>query len=161
MDLVMPAMDGYETVRRIREQSADNQDKRCPIIAISANAFTEERNQSLEAGYDDFIAKPFKAELLLAMIEKHLGSSWGWLREDRDDADTKQNPGSPVPPPSASITTALLDFAKIGDVRGLKKQVDILLDEEKIAPETAAMFNKLIRNYQLSELTTLLQSYLV
>ena len=157
MDITMPEMDGYETVRRFRQQSDANQIGRCPIIAISANAFAEDRDQSLEAGFDDFISKPFKTTVLLNKIEDHLGTEWGWVYED---ADANEETDRPLPPSSAKIATALLDLTKIGDVRGLKKALQAFIDDDEIAPETAAQFNKLIDNYQICEFETLLQSYL-
>lgn len=55
-DLHMPGMDGYELTARIRgEESAA---PRMPIIALTANAFSEDRTRCLEAGMDDFVTKP-------------------------------------------------------------------------------------------------------
>jgi len=157
MDLIMPDMDGYETVRRLRQQADANLLTHCPIIAISANAFTEDHDQSLEAGFDDFISKPFKAMILLNKIEEHLGTEWGWLREG-DDINAELE--MPTPSPSSTAILSLLDFTKIGDVRSLKIAVQALIDDGKIAPETAKQFNNLIDSYQVNELEALLQSYL-
>ncbi len=153
MDLLMPEMDGYETIHRLHQQSNTNQIECCPIIAISANAFTEDRDRSLAAGFNDFISKPFNATILLNKIEEHLGSEWGWIHEE--DADVE----SGTPPPSPEIIATLLDFTRIGDVRGLTKALEAL-DDDLIAPKTAVQLNKLIENYQIAELEALLQSYL-
>jgi CheY-like chemotaxis protein len=63
MDMQMPEMDGLETTRRIRlmEQSAS---ARTPIIALTANAMTEDRQRCMDAGMDDFLTKPIRPELL-------------------------------------------------------------------------------------------------
>lgn len=71
MDIQMPVMDGYEATRVIR--SLDRPDVRTlPIIAVSANAFEEDRVQSKEAGMNEHIAKPFNREKLEDVIEKYL-----------------------------------------------------------------------------------------
>ena len=72
-DLVMPVMDGYEMTRQIRHLKELNN---TIIIAISANAFTVDRHQSLEAGCNDFLPKPFNAEDLLEKIQRYLNLSW-------------------------------------------------------------------------------------
>ena len=155
MDLIMPEMDGYETVRHLRQQSNINQIKRCPIIAISANAFTEDRDQSLAAGFDDFISKPFKTAVLLNKIEEHLGIKWGWLHE----ADINAESDTPVLPSSKTVKT-LLGFTKIGDIHSLKKALNTLIDGGRIAPETTARYKNLIESYQISKLEKLLKSHL-
>ena len=66
---------------------------------------------------------------------------------------------SGTPPPSPEIIATLLDFTRIGDVRGLTKALEAL-DDDLIAPKTAVQLNKLIENYQIAELEALLQSYL-
>ena len=67
MDIMMPVKNGYEAARLIR--SLDREDaKTIPIIAMTANAFTEDRIRAKEAGMDEHIAKPVDAELLVKVI---------------------------------------------------------------------------------------------
>ena len=69
MDIMMPVMNGYEATQMIR--SLDREDaKTIPIIAMTANAFTEDRIRAKEAGMDEHIAKPVDVELLLKVIHK-------------------------------------------------------------------------------------------
>ena len=69
MDIMMPVMDGYEAAKMIR--SLDREDaKTIPIIAMTANAFTEDRIKAKEAGMDEHIAKPVDMELLIKVIHK-------------------------------------------------------------------------------------------
>ena len=69
MDIMMPVMDGYEAAKMIR--SLDREDaKEIPIIAMTANAFTEDRIKAKEAGMDEHIAKPVDMELLIKVIHK-------------------------------------------------------------------------------------------
>ena len=65
----IPVMNGYEATKMIR--SLDREDaKEIPIIAMTANAFTEDRIRAKEAGMDEHIAKPVDVELLIKVIHK-------------------------------------------------------------------------------------------
>ena len=69
MDIMMPVMNGYEATKMIR--SLDREDaKEVSIIAMTANAFTEDRIRAKEAGMDEHIAKPVDTELLVKIIHK-------------------------------------------------------------------------------------------
>ena len=71
MDIQMPLLGGLETTRKIRESELGT-GKHLPIIAMTANAMEEDRRVCISAGCDDYIAKPVSAEVLYALIEKHL-----------------------------------------------------------------------------------------
>ena len=69
MDIMMPVMNGYEAAKMIR--SLDREDaKEVPIIAMTANAFTEDRIRAKAAGMDEHVAKPVDVELLIKVIHK-------------------------------------------------------------------------------------------
>ena len=65
MDVQMPLVDGLEATRRIRRLP---QCRDTPIIAMTANAFAEDRERCLAAGMSDFLAKPFNPETLSSTI---------------------------------------------------------------------------------------------
>lgn len=67
MDIRMPIMDGLEATKKIKATRPD-----LPIVALTANAFDRDRERSLEAGCDDFLAKPVSYDTCLKMIEKFL-----------------------------------------------------------------------------------------
>lgn len=74
MDCQMPQMDGYEASRRIRKFEKETDEKiRIPIIALTANAMQGDREKCLDAGMDDYIAKPVKRDTLYEMLQHHLG----------------------------------------------------------------------------------------
>ena len=69
MDIMMPVMNGYETAKMIR--SLDREDaKTIPVIAMTANAFTEDRRRAKEAGMDEHISKPIDVKSLIKVIRK-------------------------------------------------------------------------------------------
>lgn len=71
MDIQMPVMDGIKATQKIREieQSTNSH---TPIIAVTANAFPEDKEKCMAAGMDGYISKPFQPEELLQLIRKHL-----------------------------------------------------------------------------------------
>ena len=72
MDIMMPVMNGYEATKMIR--SLDREDaKAIPIIAMTANAFTEDRIRAKEAGMNEHVAKPVDVKLLVQVIHKLVG----------------------------------------------------------------------------------------
>ena len=72
MDVMMPVMDGLEATRYIRLSNKENA-RDIPIIAMTANAFTEDRRRVLEAGMNEHLAKPLESEVLIEMIAKYCG----------------------------------------------------------------------------------------
>ena len=69
MDIMMPVMNGYEAAKTIRSMEREDA-KVIPIIAMTANAFTEDRLRAKEAGMDEHIAKPVDVELLVKIINE-------------------------------------------------------------------------------------------
>jgi len=72
MDCQMPECDGYTATRIIRERAAPGS-KRVPIVALTANVFTEDRERCRKSGMDDFLAKPCDLEALKACLVKWAG----------------------------------------------------------------------------------------
>ncbi|QSI76515.1 PAS domain S-box protein [Niveibacterium microcysteis] len=103
MDVQMPEMDGLEATAAIRALP-DKQS--LPIIAMTANAFDEDRNACLQAGMNDFIAKPVDPEALIATLRR-------WL-----PAAQAPRPTAPAPEGALSDTAAAL-LARLGAVQGV------------------------------------------
>jgi CheY-like chemotaxis protein len=82
MDIVMPVIDGLEATRQIRQLSLPNNPV---IIAISAKAFSEDAQQCLTVGCDDFMPKPIKLDKLLDKIAQHLDLEWDYSTKANTD----------------------------------------------------------------------------
>ena len=83
MDLQMPEIDGLEATRAIKAlYAAQDAATVPPIIAVTANAFDEDRRRCFEAGMDDYLAKPFDREELYRLLEQ-------WCSEDARRGGTR------------------------------------------------------------------------
>ncbi|MBD2180479.1 response regulator [Aerosakkonema funiforme] len=94
MDMLMPVMDGYEATKHIKERASGHQ---TAIIALTTNAFDEQRNSVLSAGCDDFIRKPFREQLIFDKIADYLGVKYIYekrLPEQRQKAEARKESSS-------------------------------------------------------------------
>jgi|SRR5690606_3977901 len=69
LDMMMPEMDGYEVLKQIRRSNTNGD---IPVVAVTANAMSGDREKCLNAGADDYIAKPIDVDRLLKVIEELL-----------------------------------------------------------------------------------------
>ena len=76
MDIQMPVMNGYEATRAIRAlEAAEPERRRLPVVAMTANAFAEDRAAALDSGMDDHITKPVNLKILLETIKRCTGGN--------------------------------------------------------------------------------------
>jgi CheY-like chemotaxis protein len=80
MDIMMPEMDGYQTMRAIRQ---NRRSRSLPIIALTAKAMREDRQKCIEAGASDYLAKPVSGEQLLSMLRV-----WLYRKQDQGEGAT-------------------------------------------------------------------------
>ena len=118
---------------------------------ISANAFTDDRERSIAAACNDYLAKPVRTPELLGRVQQHLGLQW--LRRTQ----------SRVPPPPPSVLPSPEDLAElaelsaIGYVRGLHAKLDSILEQR---PDTEPFISKvrgLLKGFRLDELNRTLK----
>jgi CheY-like chemotaxis protein len=72
MDIQMPVLDGIETTRRWRVQERSRAAARTPIVALTANAISSERDKCIAAGMDDYLVKPFEINALHRVVRQQL-----------------------------------------------------------------------------------------
>jgi CheY-like chemotaxis protein/HPt (histidine-containing phosphotransfer) domain-containing protein len=107
MDVQMPEMDGYETTHEIRRR--EGPERSTPIIAMTANAMEGDREKAIEAGMDDYVAKPVNREQLAAVLER-------WIpKEEIAPTAPKEGEVTPV----AEETAEPLDRAVVENLRTL------------------------------------------
>jgi CheY-like chemotaxis protein len=73
MDVQMPVLDGLEATKRIRQWEVETRQPRQPIIALTAGAFDDDRQQCIACGMDDYLTKPINLDGLALILAK-------WLR---------------------------------------------------------------------------------
>ncbi|MDP7742607.1 MAG: response regulator [Lentisphaeria bacterium] len=113
MDCQMPEMDGYEATRRIREEESrliNGTRRHVPIIAVTANAMSGDRENCLAAGMDDYLAKPFTRQELVYMLTH-------WLGGER----TGEAPLPPSVNREISTRDELIDMSVLNDLRMLER----------------------------------------
>ncbi len=120
MDVQMPEMDGYEATAEIRRQEENG--RRTPIIAMTANAMQGDRERALEAGMDDYLSKPVKPEELEAAMER-------WTSRDAEEG----KPTTPAAPGSAGTSVTAedsVDYSVLESLRELQEEgePDILVE---------------------------------
>jgi CheY-like chemotaxis protein/two-component sensor histidine kinase len=100
IDCQMPILDGYTATRRWREhEAADPSGPRLPIIAMTANAMTGDRQRCLDAGMDDYLAKPVTRGQLESCLNR-------WLSAGRARTAARAVPSSPAPLPGSGAPTS-------------------------------------------------------
>ncbi len=94
MDCMMPALSGYETTAIIRNPASAVRNHAIPVIALTANAMQESRNDCLAAGMDDYLAKPIEVAKVLAVMEKWV--SLDLFQGGKTSRDTEFSPPADV-----------------------------------------------------------------
>jgi signal transduction histidine kinase/FixJ family two-component response regulator len=162
-DLVMPVLDGFGLMQGLRRMP---ELQGLPILASSASAFSADRQKSLDAGADDFIAKPVQMDELLQKMQRCMSLEWIYeqqggadAEDDADlDPDSVQDIGDPdVAPPSAEVIATLLDLSRRGLVNQIRKYVDGLDEADpKLAP-FADYMRRLARDFRLDAMERFLE----
>ncbi|HUG20059.1 MAG TPA: response regulator, partial [Planctomycetaceae bacterium] len=152
MDFRMPVMDGHEAIRRIRALAGGNEPK---IIAVTASALDENRQDLLAIGADDFLSKPFREIELFQKIHNHVGVEYvyaeppaGTSQDEATELTPDSLAGWPqdlIAPMREAVITADLDqlLAKIQDI-------------EARDPQISQALRRLAENFQYQKLLELL-----
>jgi len=75
MDCAMPVMDGFAAAQEIRRRERASGRPRVPIVALTANVLADEREQCVQAGMDDYLAKPFEPDDIQRVVERCMANA--------------------------------------------------------------------------------------
>ncbi|HRV92242.1 MAG TPA: response regulator [Anaerolineae bacterium] len=155
LDLVMPELGGLEVVRRIRQ----NPDlKEVVVIAISASAFEQTRQESLIAGCHDLITKPFNLDELLDRLQHHLKLEW--IYDEPPLPPTPKTEPRPLNIPPQETLEALLKLARMRNITGLRQAVTQLKTETPQFTPFAAQIETWAGQYQFKPLAEFIETHL-
>ncbi|MGB3557789.1 MAG: response regulator, partial [Geitlerinemataceae cyanobacterium] len=156
MDMQMPVMDGYEATQRIK---AHEKGKDTVVIALTASAFEEQRQEILSIGCDDFVRKPFREAELLDKISQYLGVEYLYAEDVPDQAST----AGEEPKTLEASALQVMPAEWIERVHFAASQCSDLLIFESIAqipPENTALIQgltELVENFQFDRVMELTQ----
>ncbi len=153
MDCQMPVMDGMEATRRIRALATD--DRRIPILAVTANAFDGSKSICLAAGMDDMLSKPFRRHELLSLLHDWCGG--------RDQTEPEERREAAIEPDAPTLERRPLDALRAldgdGSNRILRRAIvkfsdygDKLIDQmvESVANDDAPELSRLAHSLKSS-----------
>jgi two-component system, sensor histidine kinase and response regulator len=126
MDFQMPVVDGLTAIQIIRAEEARSKLKRTPIVALTANAFEEDKKRAMEVGCDAFLSKPISRKTFLAVLDQVLGA----LRQvevSSNQPTAKEAVASPVE--NCLDRRAIREIDAIGNPGLLAKLVTMFLQE--------------------------------
>ena len=165
-DLSMPTMDGFELIRQIRQ---DSDLAALKVIVSSASVSQLDRDMSLNAGGDDFLAKPIRADQLLNLLKQHLNLIW--QTDERGNVPESNQPwnSSLIVPPAAELE-AWLQLAQSGRLRKLLAAAESFLQSSGSEPGEASGSNPyrpfiqeilgLAKQFKVEQLEELIQAAL-
>ena len=164
VDLVMPVMDGLEAVRRIRQHPALRD---TAIIAISASVSPERERESLEAGCNAFLAKPFQVEALLQRIQQQMNIAW--LYQEPESVSSDSAPSSTgsgtvsgeleYPPPQEDLRQ-LYDIAMIGQITKLRRTLDRIDAQDERYHTFVTNIRQLAKEFQIEAIQAYIERFL-
>jgi signal transduction histidine kinase/CheY-like chemotaxis protein len=147
LDLTMPGMGGAETAIHLRKNGLLK-----PIIVLSANAYPADRAAAIQAGCNDFLAKPIQVGDLLYKLKLHLGLTWICQNEE-PDLSIAADEALQLPP--AEMLQKLQAFVRIGDLLGLNKKLDELIKDNPEYKPLSLRIKTLTSEFRLAEIKKL------
>ncbi|MGC1197626.1 MAG: ATP-binding protein [Geitlerinemataceae cyanobacterium] len=153
-DLTMPEMDGFELLRQLRQHP---ELKNLSVLVSSASVLESDRNQSIEAGGNDFLPKPVQRQELLSLLQKHLKLEW--IYDDRKNESSQKSLKEFIPPTPEDLDR-LLDLAKQGFIDRLIKEVDRIEASDDRYQPFCTNLRQLAQEFKLKQIRALLQFYI-
>jgi PAS domain S-box-containing protein len=162
MDMRMPVMDGFEATKQIKAAG----DQAPVVIALTGSAFEEDRITALSTGCDDFVRKPFRAEMIFEKMAEHLGVRYfyGLPQLRSESAENASLPQQPILQPHelrealAGMPAGWVEQLHQAAIRVNAKQILKLIEQIPQAnPHLANGLTHLVDNFCFEEIVTLTQ----
>ena len=158
-DLAMPGMDGYEFLRQLR--SSDELSQTLTIVS-SASVLLFDQHKSIEAGGNDFLAKPIQFDELLQTLKKHLDLEWKYPEEQLtvEAPAPKQGPSQILVPPPEDRLDHLFDLVQQGrlfEIAAVANEIEALDARYQPFAETLRTLSK---QFQSDKIKALLQQFM-
>lgn len=162
LDIVMPVMDGLEAVRQLRRQP---EGQHVPVIAISASVSLQRKQESLAAGCQAFLAKPFHLDELFACIQELLHLEWIYSATSETPCASSERLATPaaepahmVPPPP-EVLAELHQVVLVGQITRLRKLLDQIEAQDPSFQPFVAHLRRLAKDFQIDEIQHLIEQY--
>ncbi len=128
-DLAMPVMDGWEMLKQLRQSETLSH---AIVIVSSASVFDIDRQKSLDAGSDDFLAKPVQANELYTVLAQYLQLSWVYTETNKEITLLETQSATNLVVPHIYELKTLLEHVESGYLKGIREELDQLaqLDEQ-------------------------------
>jgi PAS domain S-box-containing protein len=152
MDLIMPGVNGFEATRQIRAQLKD-----VIIIAASASAFEQHRQESFTAGCNDFISKPIDTNELLEKIRQYLKLEWVFETKPKLIENQKPVEQATLVAPPADIMNNLSHYAKQGNIGRIMKEAIKLEKMDSKYQAFAAELRRLCGDFDINKIRIFLK----
>jgi signal transduction histidine kinase/DNA-binding response OmpR family regulator len=156
-DIAMPVMDGFEFLQKLR---ADEQLSQQRVIVSSASVAQADRQMGIEAGGDDFLAKPVQANTLFNLLEQYLNLVWNYEETTPQIEVTSIVSAQEMTIPAHTDLESLLNLARQGR---LKKLAEVAQQMQTANPDYAAFMQQILplaRAFQGQKITEFIQSHL-
>lgn len=153
MDLGMPGIDGWETVRRLRRQGHGE----VPVAILSANAFDKNLDNDVGILPEDFIVKPFKLGELLDWLGRKLELEWVFAEQPAAVAPVAASESLPLLPPAASELAALDELINLGYLRGILNKLAEIERQDAKYGEFVRVLRDLARQFQFDAMKEILR----
>lgn len=149
-DISMPIMDGWQFLKTLRQSDTL---KHSLVIVSSASVYELDRQQSLDAGGDDFLPKPVHVEELYQLVAKHLKLDWIYETGVTPDAVSQA-----LVVPTALELAKLIEFAKKGQIKGIQQELETLAAIDDRYHPFVQQLQDLVKSFNIQQIRQFLQS---
>ena len=157
MDLGMPGIDGWETIRRLRQQGLGGRTIDTHIAVLSANAFDKNLENDVGITPDNFIVKPFKLNDLLDWLGRVLELEWVTTAQPVAPAAPAPAEPPPLVPPDATELAALDELINLGYLRGILNKLAEIEKLDARHGEFVRVLRDLARQFQFDAMKEIIR----